>query len=293
MKRVLITGAGSYVGTHVMQRLQEEPDRFEVQELSVKGDNWKDFDFSNFDVVYHVAGIAHVSINPSMESLYMQINRDLTIEVAKHAKAAGVKQFIFMSSAIVYGDSAPAGTGKPITLQTEPSPANFYGESKLEAEEGLRVMQSDSFQVAIVRSPMIFGAYAKGNFPILVTMAQKLPFFPKINNKRSMIYVGNLAEFVAGLINVEASGVFLPQEENHICTSEFVDLIAKVGGKRIRLTNMFNPIIKGPLKANKYVIKAFGDMYYNLPDSDFGFCYRRFSTKEAVERIAQIEGWAA
>lgn len=291
MKRVLITGAGSYVGTHVMSRLQEEPDKFEVQELSVKGDSWKTFDFSKFDVVYHVAGVAHVSTDPSMESLYMHVNRDLTIEVAKHVKEAGVKQFIFMSSSIVYGDSVPAGTGSPITLETEPNPTNFYGRSKLEAEEGLRVMQSDFFQVTIVRSPMIFGAYAKGNFPILVTMAQKLPFFPKINNKRSMIYVGNLAEFVAGLINVEASGVFLPQEENHICTSEFVDLIAKVGGKRICLTNMFNPIIKGPLKANEYVIKAFGDMYYNLPDSDFGFCYRRFSTKEAVERIAQAEGW--
>lgn len=293
MKRVLITGAGSYVGTHVMQRLQEEPDKFEVQELSVKGDNWKTFDFSKFDVVYHVAGIAHVSTDPSMEPLYMRVNRDLTIEVAKHVKEAGVKQFIFMSSSIVYGDSVPAGTGSPIALETEPNPANFYGRSKLEAEEGLQALENESFRVAIVRAPMIFGAHAKGNFPKLVTMARKLPFFPKINNKRSMIYVGNLAECITGLISGEASGVFLPQEESYICTSELVELIAKISGKRIRLTNLFNPIIKGPLKANKYVIKAFGDMYYSLPDSDFGFCYRRFSTKEAVERIAQIEGWAA
>lgn len=291
MKRTLITGAGSYVGAHVMGRLQEEPDKFEVQELSVKGDSWKTFDFSKFDVVYHVAGIAHVSTDPSMESLYMHVNRDLTIKVAKHVKEAGVKQFIFMSSSIVYGDSVAAGTGSPITLKTKPNPSNFYGRSKLEAEEGLRKLQSDSFQVAIVRSPMIFGAHAKGNFPKLVTIGRKLPFFPKINNKRSMIYVGNLAECIAGLIDTEASGVFLPQEESYICTSELVRLIAEVGGKRIRLTNMFNPIIKGPLKTNKYVIKAFGDMYYNLPDSDFGFCYRRFSTKEAVERIAQAEGW--
>lgn len=293
MKRVLITGAGSYVGTHVMSRLQEEPDKFEVQELSVKGDNWKNFDFSNFDAVYHVAGIAHVSTDPSMEPLYMQVNRDLTIEVAQVAKDAGVKQFIFMSSAIVYGDSTPAGMGKPITLQTEPSPANFYGRSKLEAEEGLLKLQSDSFQVAIVRSPMIFGAHAKGNFPKLVTMAQKLLFFPKIDNKRSMIYVGNLAECITGLISSEASGVFLPQEENYICTSELVELIAKVSGKRIRLTNLFNPIIKGPLKTNEYVIKAFGDMYYNLSDSTFGFNYRCYSTKEALGQIAQAEGWAA
>lgn len=293
MKRVLIIGSGSYVGTHVMRRLQEKPDKFEVQELSVKDDSWRTFNFSNFDVVYHVAGIAHVSTDPSMKPLYMQVNRDLTIEVAQVAKAAGISQFIFMSSAIVYGDSVPAGTGSPITLKTKPNPSNFYGRSKLEAEEGLRKLQSDSFQVAIVRSPMIFGAYAKGNFPKLVTMAQKLPFFPKIDNKRSMIYVGNLAECIVGLIGSEASGVFLPQEENHICTSELVELIAKVSGKRIRLTSLFNPIIKGSLKTNEYVIKAFGDMYYNLPDSDFGFDYRRYSIQEAIKQIAQAEGWAA
>ena len=293
MKRVLITGAGSYVGPHVMRRLQEEPDKFEVQELSVKDDSWKTFDFSIFDVVYHVAGIAHVSTDPSMESLYMQVNRDLTIEVAKHAKAAGIKQFIFMSSAIVYGDSVPAGTGKPITLETKPNPANFYGRSKLEAEEGLQDLEDESFKVSIVRAPMIFGAHAKGNFPTLVSIARKLPFFPDIKNKRSMIYVGNLAESITGLIVAESDGVFLPQEEMQICTSSLVNQVALISGKHMLLTKAFNPIIKGPLKANNYVIKAFGDMYYDLTASEIGFNYRRYTTKEALEQIAQEEGWAA
>lgn len=293
MKRVLITGAGSYVGTHVMSRLQEEPDKFEVQELSVKGDSWKTFDFSKFDVVYHVAGIAHVSTDPSMESLYMHVNRDLTIEVAQVAKAAGVKQFIFMSSAIVYGDSVPAGTGKPITLDTKPNPANFYGRSKLEAEEGLRALEDESFRVSIVRAPMIFGAHAKGNFPTLVSMARKLPFFPDIKNNRSMIFVGNLAEFVAVLITTGAKGTFLPQEGDYICTSDLVAQIAEINGKRIALTKIFNLIIKHFFKNSDYAIKAFGDMYYNLLASDVGFTYRRYTTKEALEQIAQEEGWAA
>lgn len=80
MKRVLITGAGSYVGTHVMRRLQEEPNKFEVRELDVKGDAWRGFDFAGFDAVFHVAGIAHVSTDPSMEPLDMQVNRDFAIE---------------------------------------------------------------------------------------------------------------------------------------------------------------------------------------------------------------------
>lgn len=292
MKRVLITGAGSYVGTHVMQRLQEEPEEFEVQELDVKGDAWKAFDFSGFDSVFHVAGIAHVSTDPSMEPLYMQVNRDLTIDVAKHAKEAGVRQFIFMSSSIVYGDSAPAGDGKPITLDTHPRPANFYGGSKLEAEEGLRVLADGSFAIAIIRAPMIFGAHAKGNFPKLISMARKLSFFPAMHNERSMLFVGNLSELVAKLISNESHGLYLPQEKETICTSELVSMMARVAGRKICLTKVFNPVLKGPMKKHPLVLKAFGDLCYDNHVSEFDFPYRRYSTRQAIELIAQEEGWA-
>lgn len=293
MKRVLITGAGSYVGTHVMKRLQEEPDKFEVQELDVKGDVWKAFDFSSFDSVFHVAGIAHVSTDPSMEPLYMQVNRDLTIDVAKHAKEAGVQQFIFMSSAIVYGDSEPAGTGKPITKMTKPNPANFYGRSKLEAEEGLTILNNEVFKVAIVRAPMIFGPNAKGNFPKLVSMARKLPVFPNIRNTRSMLYVGNLAELIKQLVQNDYCGMFLPQEETDICTSNLVKQIAEISGKNIHLTKVFNPVLNTILQNNELVIKAFGDLFYSKDESSFNFNYRRYSTKEALKQIAQTEGWIA
>lgn len=291
MKRVLITGAGSYVGTHVMRRLQEEPDKFEVRELDVKGDAWRGFDFAGFDAVFHVAGIAHVSTDPSMEPLYMQVNRDLAIEVAERAKESGVGQFVFMSSSIVYGDSKPAGKGEPITLSTAPAPANFYGRSKFEAEEGLRALDSSDFAVAVIRAPMIFGANAKGNFPKLVSIALRLPFFPLINNQRSMLYVGNLAELVAGLVTTKASGVFLPQQEKPICTSELVTDIAQASGRLFPRTKVFNPILKGPMKSNTLVVKAFGDLYYDLKASDCGVDYRRYTTKEAVRAVATEEGW--
>lgn len=292
MKRVLITGAGSYVGTHVMSRLKEEPDRFEVQELSVKGDSWKTFDFSKFDVVYHVAGIAHVSTDPSMESLYMQVNRDLTIEVAQVAKAAGVKQFIFMSSAIVYGDSVPAGTGIPITLDTPPAPANFYGQSKLEAEEGLRRLEGKNFAVAIIRTPMVFGANAKGNFPRLVLLARGLPVFPRMRNRRSMIYIENLAEMVFCLINRNSWGLFFPQERDWIDTAGLVDLISEFSGHKVISTKLFNPLLSGPMCKNSLVKKAFGDLYYEKEISEYDFDYRRFSIRDAIREIAIEEGWA-
>ena len=100
MKRVLITGAGSYVGTNVMKWLQQYPNDFYVEAVDTFGDNWKKADYSAFDVVYHVAGIAEVDGKKSMKQLYYKVNTELTIKIAKHAKSSGVKQFIFMSSMI-------------------------------------------------------------------------------------------------------------------------------------------------------------------------------------------------
>lgn len=128
--------------------------------------------------MFHAAGIAHVSSDPKMEEIYYNVNCDLTIETAKKAKADGVKQFIFMSSIIVYGDS----NGKKIVIDenTIPMPSNFYGNSKLQAEKGLKPLGSDNFKVAILRPPMIYGKGSKGNYPKLAKVAQKLPFFPTL-----------------------------------------------------------------------------------------------------------------
>ena len=101
MKNILITGAGSYVGESVRRYILAKDSSYQIDAVDTVGDNWKKVDYTKYDVVFHVAGIAHVNADPKMEPLYYKVNRDLTIEVAKHAKAAGVKQFIFMSSQIV------------------------------------------------------------------------------------------------------------------------------------------------------------------------------------------------
>ena len=102
MKRVLITGAGSYIGTKVQQWLEQWPEEFKVDAVDTINDNWKKADFSQYDVVYNVAGIAHVKAAKGEGPLYYAINRDMIINIAKTAKEAGVKQFIHMSSMIVY-----------------------------------------------------------------------------------------------------------------------------------------------------------------------------------------------
>ena len=158
-------------------------------------DAWKKADFSKYDVVYHVAGIAHVNADPKMEPLYYKVNRDLTIDVARAAKTAGVKQFIFMSSQIVFHESQSLKT-EVLTALTKENPNGFYGDSKLQAEKGLHELECETFKVCILRPPMIYGPNSKGNFPRLVKLAQKTPLFPAWHNQRSMLYIDNLAEFV-------------------------------------------------------------------------------------------------
>lgn len=282
MKRVLITGSGSYVGRAVMTRLAEEPEKFQAEEISVHGEEWKTRDFSVYDCVFHVAGIAHVDPDPAREPEYMRVNRDLALEVAAKAKADGVGQFIFMSSAIVYGDSVPLGGGEAVTLATVPHPANFYGRSKFEAEEGLRALEADGFAMAIVRAPMVYGPACRGNFPRLIAMAKKLPVFPDVDNRRSMIYIGNLAELIAGLVGRGAGGLYLPQNAEYSRTSDLVARMARLMGREMHLTKAFNPLLRGPLRNHPLALKAFGSMWYDQAASDAGFDYRRYSLDESL-----------
>ena len=136
---ILITGAGSYVGTQVANWLEKDG-QFKVDAVDTFGENWKKADYTQYEVVYHVAGIAHVNADPKMEPLYYQVNRDLTIAIAKHAKEAGVKQFIFMSSMIVFHESQSL-KAEVLTRDTQPNPNGFYGDSKLQAEIGLKELE--------------------------------------------------------------------------------------------------------------------------------------------------------
>ena len=177
MKRVLITGANSFVGVNVEKWLLQTPDEFIVETVDTMNEAWKKADFAKYDVVFHVAGIAHVDPKPKMAPLYYKVNRDLTIEIAKWAKKHGVKQFIFMSSKIVYHASKSL-KGDVITENTKPHPNDFYGDSKLQAENGLRKLESSSFKVALLRPCMIYGLGNKGNLPRLAWLATKTPIFP-------------------------------------------------------------------------------------------------------------------
>lgn len=287
MKKILITGANSYIGVSVERYLAQWPEKYQVDTVDMIDGTWREWDFSQYDCVYHVAGIAHSDngpISPEKEKLYRAVNTDLTVETAKKAKADGVKQFIFMSSAIVYGESAPYGKAKVITKQTPASPANCYGDSKLQAENGIRPLEDDSFKVVILRPPMIYGKNSKGNYPTLSKLAQKMPIFPKVKNCRSMLYIENLCEFVRLMVENEESGTFWPQNGEYSNTSTLVAMIAKAHGKKILLTPIFNWALPVMGCVTGLVNKAFGSLSYDQEMSEYKEDYRIVSLEESIER---------
>lgn len=286
MKKILITGKNSYVGNSLEKWLGNNPDNYLIDSISLRNDSWKEKDFSKYDVVFHVAGIAHVSSDPKMEEMYYKVNRDLTIETAEKAKAEGVKQFIFMSSIIVYGDGS--SKTRVINKNTVPTPTNFYGNSKLQAEEGIKTLESDNFKVVILRPPMIYGKDSKGNYPKLAKVAQKLPFFPDIENERSMLHIDNLCEFIKVMIDQEETGMFFPQNVEYVKTSELVKTIAQVHGKKIWMVRLFNPTVK-LLFGIGVVNKVFGNLVYEKSMSDYyKVNYRIRSFRESIE-LTELE----
>lgn len=276
MKKILITGKNSYIGTSFEKWVADASDKYQVDSLSVRGESWKEYDFSQYDTVLHVAGIAHSSSNSKLEDKYYEVNRDLAIETAKKAKKDGVKQFIFMSSIIVYGSK-----NEYIDKNTMPNPDNFYGDSKLQAEKGLKELESDQFKLAIIRPPMIYGKDSKGNYPLLSKFAQISPVFPDYKNKRSMLHIDNLTEFLKRIIDNEENGMFFPQNKEYVCTSELVKTISEVHDKKIKITKLFNSIIKLFLKIN-IVNKVFGNLYYDQSLSMYYFEYQIINFKETI-----------
>lgn len=291
MKKILITGANSYIGTSFAQYVEQWPEQYQVDTVDMIDGTWREKSFAGYDCVFHVAGIAHSdtgNVSPERQAFYYKINTDLAIETARKAKADGAGQFIFMSSAIVYGDSAPLGAQKRITRDTPVSPANFYGDTKVQAEKGILPLSDDSFKVVILRPPMIYGPGSKGNYPILSKLARKLPLFPAVENQRSMLYIGNLVEFVRLMVENEEAGIFWPQNAEYSNTTEVVGMIAAAHGKKHLAVKGFTMPLKLMGHTTKLVDKAFGNLTYDMEMSEYKTDYRKASLAESI-KITETE----
>lgn len=278
MKRILITGANSYIGTSFEKWMQQFGDDYQIDTIDMHGEAWKENDFSAYDSIFHVAGIAHADVSKVSEEtkqLYYKVNCDLAVETAKKYKRdldGKIGQFIYMSSIIIYGEETNINKKRVITLETEPKPSNFYGDSKLRAEKQLIPFNEEIFKITILRPPMIYGEGSKGNYQQLVKLANKLPVFPNIKNERSMLSIDRLCDFVKKVIDNKDSGIYFPQNPEYVRTSYLVRDIAAMQGKKIFLFSGLNWLINLfgyiPGKIGKLTNKAFGSLTYEKVDME-------------------------
>lgn len=283
MKKILITGANSYVGMSFENWLSSKwPDRYHVDTIDMIDGSWREKSFAGYDVVFHVAGIAHIKETKKNEHMYYHINRDLAAETARKAKTDGVGQFVFMSSMSVYGM-----TNGIITKVTKPYPVTNYGQSKLQAEELISKIADHDLIVTILKPPMIYGKGCRGNYQKLSRLVQKLPIFPKVDTVRSMVYIENLCDSIKMLIDKSENGIFVPQNSYYVNISNMASIIAKCHGKKLRLSKYLLPVVQ----VVRYFVpnlvdKAFGSLIF-VPEE--GSCLLEKSDISLEQSIFQTE----
>lgn len=270
MRKILIAGANSYIGTSFEHYICgcDDSAAYKISTVDMQSDSWKLIRLTDFDTVFYVAGIVHKKETRSNAHLYYEVNRNLTLEFAEKAKQAGVRQFIYLSTMSIYG----VDTGI-ITKGTKPQPNTHYGLSKFQAENELIKLSDNFFKVAVLRPPMVYGQGCKGNYNGIIKLVKSFPVFPKVNNRRSAIYVDNLSRFIKIMIDEEASGIFFPQDSEYFNTSDMAQKIADAIGRKIYMSRFLGFIVRILMPFSKKAGKAFGSLIYkDTEDFNFRYC---------------------
>ena len=278
MKKILITGANSYIGMSFEKYMSGWSEEYQVDTIDMIDGTWREKDFSAYDVVYHVSGIAHRKETDKNKDLYYEVNRDLSVEVAQKAKREGVGQFIFLSTMSVYGKNIGV-----ITKETQPLPTSHYGKSKLEAEKQIESLRDDRFVLTILRPPMVYGKDCKGNFQSIIKLVRKLPVFPKVKNQRSMIYIDHLSSFIKLCIDKSADGLYFPQNREYVQTTDIANIVASSINKKIHFSRLLGCAVKICTPFLTIAQKGFGTLIYqDTEDFNFEYC-----TKDNSESISE------
>lgn len=283
MKKILITGAQSYIGTSFETYMKQWIDDYHIETVDMLDGTWRSLDFKGYDTVFHVAGLAHKKRAEADKRDYFEVNCNLAVEAAEKAKKDHVCQFVFLSSMSVYG--MDTGT---ISKDTIPKPRSDYGKSKKQAEDIIGSMETENFKVAILRPPMVYGKGCKGNFQSIVRLIQKSPIFPRIHNQRSMLYIDNLSAFVKILVDRSLNGLFFPQNKDYTDTSHMAVLIAKSLDKNIHL-NMPAGLCMSFLRVFLPVAKkAFGSLVYDGVE-EFDFAYNVIDFDSSILKSVSVQ----
>lgn len=241
--KLLITGSSGFVGRYFIKKYKG---KYDIRTFSFLKDDINSLDCSDVDVVFHLSALVHQMGGASVEE-YRKVNVTQTLELAKKAKESGVKHFVFMSTVKVYGEE----TDGVYTEESECHPEDEYGKSKLKAELELKKLEDENFQISIIRTPIIYGNGVKANIKSLVNLVKKVPILPfgNIQNKISMVYIGNLCHLVDVAIDKQKAGIFLASDDEPLSTSKLIELIAKNLDKKVYLIKI--PFFESLLKIVK------------------------------------------
>ena len=226
---IIVTGAGGFIGRRFMEYNKS---RYHLVPVSLRTAKVNEIDMTGIQVIVHLAVVAHDFSKVNNDVQY-EVNYHLTKELAEHAKKCGVTQFIFLSTAKVYGE----GSSEVLDENSQCSPVDAYGKSKRQAEEYLLSQNSERFKVAIIRTPIVYGPEVKGNMFRLLKLSNKnipLPFGHS-DNLRSMVYIDNLIELINSIMELKASGIFIAGDTQPISTGELIAMIRKSLNKRENL----------------------------------------------------------
>lgn len=258
---ILVTGVSGFVGQELIQHLYQM-ENFSLTVLSRRivntlpqeikqliGEDIFSLQWSDeIDVVIHLAGRAHILNEQTTDPLteFRKVNVEGTLQLARQALDKKVKRFIFMSSIGVNGSVT---TQEPFTEDALPQPHADYAVSKLEAEEELKKLFSDSdTELVIIRPPLVYAAHAPGNFArLLKLVATNLPLpFAGTKNKRSFVALENLVDFIQTCIEHPnaANQTFLVADQTSISTRELVQYLKQGMGKPARFIYLPQPIMK-------------------------------------------------
>lgn len=286
--KILLTGITSRTGNAFENYIDKYyPNAVIMNKVSLRDEQYMDEDWSGYDAVIHMAGVSQSKRNLSSddeEKYCLAINRDLTEKVAKKAKLDGVKRFIYLSTMMVYGESAPIGEAFTIYRDTVPRPVSAYGKSKLAGECVLK-LADERFQVVVVRESVVYGEHFNGEFCKLLRFSRYCPIFPRINSTKSYIYEGNLCELLRLLALCGETGIICPQNTERITTSELYLTMRHLQGHGCFLVGRMQGILKLLSHFTRYVNATFNDMKYAEELSLIpGFDYQVFSLEESILR---------
>lgn len=225
--KIAIIGKDSYIGNSIDNYLKNKYSYYEIEQLDLKNKPYDFYNYSNYDIIIHVAAIVHQKINDT--EIYRKVNTDLPVKIAELAKKQGVKQFVFLSTMSVYGKNKQIKNYE-INENEKLNPYTLYGKSKLEAEIKLQELQDNNFVVSIVRPPSVYGKNCKGNLlNVYIKLAKILFLIPNCfpNVKQGFLHIDNLCYCIEQIILNNKGGLFMPQDEELLSTGEIIYIIRK------------------------------------------------------------------